>query len=358
MRWSICVISYESARGAIEAPAKPAKTRERRVEVGESVRIFGGEGTVVQSLERLAETGKPMLCLEVNPPRGTDVDGVLRRLEGALEGVDLLNITDCALAKMRLAALPFGALVKQRLQIEPLVNLSCRDRNMIALQADLLAAWALGVRSVVALTGDAVTVGDAPETKGVFEVNSVGLLRTIEKLNSGRDVVGHELKGKPAFWPGVVVNPNVRNTAAEIRRLQRKIDAGARYALSQPVFEGESAEAFFRQAASCKIPILMGLMPLKSAQAAVGISRVPGIKMPEGLLAQIEGKPDSEVSSFFIEHCVHLARHCTPLVRGFHVISGPTPRLALELVRALSVELKGSVGIQCGAEKSFEKGVV
>jgi 5,10-methylenetetrahydrofolate reductase len=142
------------------------------------------------ALEALKEkSGRPLLCLEVNPPRGVDVEAVLSRF-ASLQGVDLVNITDSALAKMRCSALSFAALFKQRVGIEPLVNLSCRDRNVIGMQSELLGAWTMGVRSIVALTGDAVTVGDLPDAKGVFEVNSIGLLKIIAALNGGKDLSG------------------------------------------------------------------------------------------------------------------------------------------------------------------------
>jgi 5,10-methylenetetrahydrofolate reductase len=150
--------------------------------------------------------GRPVICLEVNPPRGVDLDPIFTRLEGHIDGLDFFNVTDSALARMKCASLPFAAMLKQRFGVEPLVNLSCRDRNVIALQGELLAAWMMGVRSIVALTGDAVSIGDLPSAKGVFEVNSVGLLQIVEKLNSGYDLAGNELKGAPHFWPGAVVN--------------------------------------------------------------------------------------------------------------------------------------------------------
>ena len=170
------------------------------------------------SLEELYQgrrlDGQPFLCLEVNPPRGTEVEPIFTRLDGHLKGVDFLNVTDSALARMKMAALPFGSLLKAHTGVEVLVNFSCRDRNTIAIQSDLLAGWATGVRSIIALTGDAVTVGDAPETKAVFELNSVGLLKLIAKLNSGHDIVGQPIKGTPNFNLGVVVNPNARNGSA------------------------------------------------------------------------------------------------------------------------------------------------
>ncbi|RIL04892.1 MAG: hypothetical protein DCC75_12185 [Proteobacteria bacterium] len=286
--------------------------------------------------ERFTNPAKPLICLEVNPPRGTEVEPIIRRLENQLSGIDFLNVTDCALARMRLAALPFGALLKQRLGLEPLVNLSCRDRNLIAIQADLLAGWVLGVRSLVALTGDAVSVGDEPDRKGVFEVNSLGLLGAISTLNAGKDLAGNDLKGRPEFVAGAVVNPNANNTAAELKRLRRKKEAGAVYALSQPVFEEQSAREFFSAAKEVGLPILMGLMALKTARALDGIVKGPGIKVADSIKKKVSESGDSHISRVSIEHCLKLAKANKQLVCGFHVISGTTPLLALELAQELT----------------------
>ena len=294
------------------------------------------------SLEKLRQAvnggeGKPLLCIEVNPPRGVDVEEVFQRLEGKLKGIDLFNVTDSALARMKFAALPFASLLKAHFEIEPLVNLSCRDRNLIAIQGDLLAAWATGIRSIVALTGDAVTIGDSPDRKGVFEVNSIGLLNTIYKLNSGSDVSGNALKSAPAFYPGVVVNPNARNQAAELKRLARKKDAGALYALSQPVFDEALSLSFFEKAKEMGIPILMGLLPFKSSRAALSVADlVPGIKISERIIEVLKDKgEEQDLSDFFIEQCLSLAKLNRKHVSGFHIISGVTPKLALRLARHL-----------------------
>lgn len=286
-------------------------------------------------------SGKPLLCLEVNPPRGVDLDPIFKRLEGHLEGINYFNVTDSALARMRLAPLPFAATLKQRFSIEPLVNISCRDRNLIAIQGDLLAGWMLGVRSVVALTGDAVTIGDSPERKGVFEVNSIGLLNVIAALNAGKDISGNEIKGSPAYVSGVVVNPNARNIAAEIKRLRRKKEAGAVYALSQPVFDEQAAVQFFSEAAQVNIPIFIGLLPLKSAEAIQSVNKIPGIRISERVLEMVKSVEPKKLGSFFIDHCVKLAVANRPYVCGFHIISGTTPLLALQLARELASLIRG-----------------
>ncbi len=278
---------------------------------------------------------RPLLCLEINPPRGTDIEPVLERY-ASLKGVDLVNVTDSALAKMKLSGFVFAALFKQRYGIEPVVNLSCRDRNVIAMQAELLGAWSLGVRSIVALTGDAVTVGDLPEAKGVFEVNSVGLLNIISTLNSGKDLAGVDLKGRTNYVPGVVVNPNAKNRDAEIRRLQRKRDAGGCYALSQPVFDVEHAVAFFDAAASTGIDNFVGLLPFKSEKSFEAVAKIPGIKVPDKVLEKVRSLSEGDVQSYSLDIACEIAERTRPYVRGFHVVSGGSPLVAIELSNRLA----------------------
>lgn len=291
----------------------------------------------LEHIENLATSDRShLLCLEVNPPRGTELGAIFDRLDNAMAGIDHLNVTDSALAKMRLAPLPFASILKQRYNVEPMVNISCRDRNLIAIQGDLLAGWVTGIRSIVALTGDAVTIGDSPERKGVFEVNSVGLLNVVAALNSGKDISGNDLKGAPAYFPGVVVNPNAKNPGAELKRLQRKKDAGARYALSQPVFDHEIASGFFEQAAAIGVPMFIGLLPFKSAEALRAVGKIPGIRISDDLLGQLESSGKSDLSELSIDHCLKLAKTAAPYVRGFHVIAGGTPKLAMVLTAELA----------------------
>lgn len=281
-------------------------------------------------------SNKPFICLEVNPPRGTEWEEVFNRYKDP-KGIDFFNVTDSALAKMRCSSLPFAAELKRRTGIEPMVNVSCRDRNVISLQGDLLSSWALGVRSVVALTGDAVSVGDNPDAKGVFEINSVGLLNLIGQLNKSVDIRDNPLKGGCAFKPGVVVNPNAKNLNAELRRLEKKKNSGAIYALSQPMFDSDAALKFLESASSIGVPIFLGLLAFKSAKGAKAVAEnVPGIKLDDKILEIIQNKQDEDLSEFFIERCCELASRTKGVVTGFHVISGANPNLAMRLVRILA----------------------
>ncbi len=276
------------------------------------------------------------LCLEVNPPRGTDLSSTIDRLTPVLDKIDFLNVTDCALAKMKAAALPCASRIKDMTGKEVVVNVACRDRNLIALQADLLAAWISGVTGIVALTGDAMSVGDSPERKGVFEVNSVGLLQTIMQLNQGKDADGHELKGKTSFLAGAVCNPNAKNTEVEVRRLGKKSNAGARFTLSQPVFDPEVSTRFFSLAGALNVDLYVGLMPIKNRKMLEAVGSIPGIKLGQGFIDQTAGLSDAEISKFSIDYAIMLAEQLKGLVAGFHVISGGYPSLANELVLELS----------------------
>ncbi len=287
--------------------------------------------------ERFACSARPLICLEVNPPHGTNVGEVVSRYIDQVDHLDFFNVTDSALARMRCAALPFAAILKARTGVEPLVNLSCRDRNILALQSDLLAAWASEIRGLVALTGDAMSVGDCPDLKGVFEINSVGLLGLISKLNRGVDFADKPLDGAPQFFPGVVLNPNAKNTSAELRRLEKKVAAGAAFALTQPIFDAATARPFMVAASNTGIPILAGLLPFRTGKAALRvIEQVPGIKLSPDMETKFRANPEEDCTEFFLKHCLDLASSIQDVVKGFHVISGLTPKLALRLTKQLS----------------------
>jgi homocysteine S-methyltransferase len=192
----------------------------------------------------------------------------------------------------------------------------------------------------VALTGDAVTVGDLPDAKGVFEVNSIGLLNILASLNSGKDLAGVELKGATGYVPGVVVNPNVRNRDAEIRRLSRKREAGGSYALSQPVFDVDHAVEFFQAASATGVDNFVGLLPFKTARGFEAVAKIPGIKVPEGVLDRVRSLAEDDVARYSIDLACEIAERTRPFVRGFHVISGGSPLLAVELCNRLSSWIK------------------
>jgi 5,10-methylenetetrahydrofolate reductase len=302
----------------------------------------------MSSLAKLIENKhKGFLCLEVNPPHGIDITSICTRLEGNTLAIDFLNITDSALARMKASGFAVGAILKQRFGIEPLVNISCRDRNIIALQAEILGANMLGINAPVALTGDAISLGDHPDAKGVFEINSIGLLDIIAKLNSGTDAVDRSIDGIPKITPGVVVNPNAKNLDAEIRKLKRKVDHGAKFALSQPVFDIEIAERFVNAVSDINLPIMLGLLPIKSKKSVKNLSMIPGITISQTLIKKIEAmNSEADIANYSLEYCYNIVEKVANAISGIHVVSGVTPKLAIKLTAMLrkniicNIELK------------------
>lgn len=292
------------------------------------------------SVKKLLNSDKNKLfCVEVNPPKGSSPTNVFSKLDKFLGQVDFFNVTDSALSRMRMNPIAFAAVLKQRYGAEPLVNLSCRDRNLIAMQGDILAGYMQGIESVVALTGDAMSIGDNKERKAVFEVNSIGLLDTIRTLNAGEDLAGNKLEGIPDICPGAVVNPNAKNMAAEIRKLEKKKAAGAMYALSQPVFDAEVARNFFQAAAEVGIPLFLGLLPFKNSKAVRSFSKIPGIKISDKLVNYIGENPQADLREYAFNLCYEIAAGSSEYVRGFHVICGVTPVLAIKFLKFLQNKL-------------------
>lgn len=283
-------------------------------------------------------------CLEVNPPRGTSISVILDRLASFKEAAispDFFNVTDSALASMKLSPIAMSAILKAAFpHIEPLFNFTCRDKNLIALQSDLLGGWALGLKSLIALTGDKMSVGDLPYGKSVFEVNSVGLLGLVKKLNSGYTYTDRKMNAPTDYICGVVVNPNANNIDSEIKRLKRKEDSGGYYALSQPIFDIERAWEFFSKAREATdIKLMLGLFPMKKISSLEHVASIPGIKVAPCFMDRAKScTSDTDLEALSLEHCLESAQKLHDCVDGFHVISGASLKMGIDLVKLLIKE--------------------
>jgi methylenetetrahydrofolate reductase (NADPH) len=213
------------------------------------------------------------------------------RLKGRVHAV---NITDGSRAVMRMSSLAAAVLLQQR-GVEPICQMACRDRNRIALQADLLGAYALGIRNILALTGDPVKAGDHPDARSVFDLESVRLLQLIRQLNHGFDSCDRPLTDHPTnLFAGAAVDPQSRSWSGLQRRFEKKIEAGAQFFQSQLIADFERLGKFMDQvAAGCDRPILAGIFLLKSAKNAQFINRnVPGVQIPEHIIERLAAAPD------------------------------------------------------------------
>ncbi len=263
-------------------------------------------------------SGKFLITSEIGPPKGTDIKEVLDDAELIKGRVDAINVTDLQSSVMRVGSLAVCHLLKDRGH-EPVFQMTCRDRNRLALQSDLLSASLLGVENVLLLTGDYPTLGDHPEAKPVFDLGSVQLLEVAKALQGGKDMKGNPLKGAPKFCVGAVVNPGADPLEPEIIKMEMKIEAGAQFFQTQAVYDIELYKRFLESAKHLKTTVLAGIVLLKSAGMAKFMNKnVAGVFVPDGLIKEMEETKDKSAKS--IEIAARLIKELKPLCNGIHIM--------------------------------------
>ncbi|MDR1989323.1 MAG: bifunctional homocysteine S-methyltransferase/methylenetetrahydrofolate reductase [Acidobacteriaceae bacterium] len=237
-------------------------------------------------LARELARGTFVLGVELIPPRGFEAEPAIQRArELARYGIDFVNIPDGLRAGARLSALSLAVLVEQQAGIETLLHYSCRDRNLLGIQSDLLGAHAMGVRNLLLITGDPGRVGDYPDATAVFDVDSIGLTNVVARLNHGSDVGGQQIGAPTGFHIGVSLNPSAANLDEELRRFDYKVDAGAELVLTRPIFDLDRFERLLKRIEHAKLPIIAGVFPFESARNAEFIANeVPGTHVPDQVL--------------------------------------------------------------------------
>jgi len=236
----------------------------------------------------LAEGGRPVLA-ELTPPRGCDAAQVLERAATLKEmGVTCINIPDGARATARMSHLALGVLIRQQVGLPPVLHFCCRDRNIMGMQADLLGASALGVRDLLLITGDPPLLGDYPDATAVFDVDAIGLTNIVSQLNRGLDLGGNETGRSTNFVIGVGLDPTSSEMERELSRYRWKVEAGAEYAITQPVFDIAALDRFLDDLGSPRIPIIAGIWPLASLRNAEFLNtEVPGVTVSESILKRM-----------------------------------------------------------------------
>lgn len=241
-------------------------------------------------MSRLKEkltSGAFAITAEIAPPKGTDVHEALEKAR-ALVGIDAVNVTDNQGANMRMSPLAMAALL-QREGIEPILQLTCRDRNRMALQSDLLGAAALGIENLLLLSGDHARFGDHPDAKPVFDLDSVQLLQTVNDLCAGRDMAGKQLEGAPDFYAGAAVTPEAEPFELMFQKFAKKVDSGARFFQTQSLFDEDKFLRFMDAATPLGAPVLAGILLLKSARMARFLNdNIPGVRVPQPLIERLE----------------------------------------------------------------------
>jgi len=271
-------------------------------------------------LTELFERGKFVVTSEVAPPKGTDLAEMIEDAERLRSRVDAINITDQQSSVMRLGSLVASQQLKSR-GIEPVFQLTCRDRNRIALQSDLLSAWAAGIENVLCLTGDHVCLGDSLGAKPVFDLDSVSLLAAARGLNDGVDMEGNDLAGRPGFALGAVVTPGADPVEPQLLKMERKVGAGAAFFQTQAVFDAEAFARFMERARPLGVPVMAGIILLKSAGMARFMNaNIAGVDVPSDLIDEMAATAKEDRPAKSVEIAARVVRAVRDVCQGVHIM--------------------------------------
>lgn len=240
------------------------------------------------SFKDILNSGKFVVTAEVGPPKGTDIKEMIHHIELLKGKVDALNVTDNQSAVMRICSMAVCKIAIEH-GVEPILQMTCRDRNRIGLQSDLLGANILGIKNVLCMTGDHVLAGDHKQAKPVYDIESVQLLSVVNSLNNGKDMAGNDLKGATDFFQGAVVTPEANPLEPQLIKFEKKVRAGAKFFQTQAIYDINKFKEFMSYARKFPVKILAGIVVLKSAGMASFINNnVPGIRVPQELIDELK----------------------------------------------------------------------
>ncbi|MHC4645817.1 MAG: methylenetetrahydrofolate reductase [Planctomycetota bacterium] len=276
----------------------------------------------MSKLKEALSAGGFVVTSEVGPPKGINIDECLEEAECLKDRVTAFNVTDLQSSVMRFGSLATCRLLVER-GMEPILQMTCRDRNRLALQSDLLSAYGLGVRNVLCLTGDHQKLGDHPQAKEVFDLDSVQLLAAVKTLEAGKDMAGNDLDGSPQFFPGAVVTPGADPLEPQILKMEKKIQAGAQFFQTQAVYDTEKFKTFVKEVSGLNVPILAGLVILKS----VGMARylnanIAGVNVPEKLIEELKkDKEKTKSGQTGVEIAIRIINEIRDYCQGIHLMA-------------------------------------
>ena len=329
-----CGTTPDHIRAAASA-LKDKKPQGRPITIASSPRptetpAISTEPTI---LDKLA-AGKRVIITELDPPKNLRLERYFEAAQHLVEaGSDAITLADNSLAILRVSNLAIGAMLKQQ-GVTPLLHVSCRDRNVLGLQSELMGMAALGINHILPLTGDPAKVGDHPGATSVYDVTSIGLIEIIKQMNQGYTQAGTDLKQKTNFVIGCTFNPNVKNLQAQISRLERKVAAGAQFVMTQPIFDASLAETTIEATRHLNVPIFLGVWPLINGRQAVFLhNEVPGISIPPSTLERMSGKEGPQGKQEGLAVAKEILDACMAATKAIYLM---TPFQAYELTAELA----------------------
>ena len=267
--------------------------------------------------------GEFVVSAEVGPPKGCHIEGLVEEAKEFLSGINAVNVTDCQSSVMRLGSLATCIKLKEA-GLTPIFQMTCRDRNRIALQSDLLSAAAFGIENLLLLTGDHTKLGDHPQAKPVFDLDSVSLIHAVKTLESGYDLAGNELVGEPPkFAKGAVVSPCSDSIDAQLAKMERKVLAGAEYFQTQAVYEPEKFIAFMEKAKQFGKPVQLGIVIPKNAGMCRYMNKnVAGISIPEEMINELAADKEAAKAGITgVAIAARIIRACKDYCQGVHIMA-------------------------------------
>ena len=296
-------------------------------------------------LGRKLAMGEFVTLVEIVPPKGVDFQ---KEIEGARylmsAGIDAINIPDSPRASARLSNMALCILIQQQVGIETVLHFSCRDRNVLSMQSDLLGAFSTGIRNLICITGDPPKMGDYPDATAVFDVDAIGLVNIVRNLNRGLDIGDNPIGKGTGFVIGVGANPGLVNIDEEVRRFEYKVEAGADYAVTQPVFDISLLEVFLRRIEHCRVPVLAGIWPLVSVRNAEFMKNELRVSVPDSIVERMARAPNAEAArAEGIQIAREMLNQVRPLVQGAQV-SAPMGRYS-SAIRVLEIEDPIAAGV-------------
>jgi len=291
---------------------------------------------MVSEFKKALESGKFVITSEVAPPKGTNLEKMLHHIELLRDKVDAMNVTDHQSSVMRFPSLG-GVLLVKEMGGEPILQMTCRDRNRLALQADLLLADSKGIHNVLCLTGDSVLLGDHKEAKGVFDLDSSQLLAAIRRLEKGKDLGGNDLDGSVSFCAGAIVTPEANPIEPQLIKFEKKIEAGAEFIQTQAVYDLENFKGFMDYARQFPVKILVGIILLTSAPMARFMNKnVAGVNVPQELIDEMAAAPKGRALDKGIEIAGRMVKriHDEKMCDGVHIMAIGREELVPDIISA------------------------
>jgi len=291
---------------------------------------------MASSFKKALKSGKFLVTSEVAPPKGTNLEKMHHHIELLKDKVDAMNVTDHQSSVMRFPSLG-GALIVKEMGGEPILQMTCRDRNRLALQADLLFASSRGINNVLCLTGDSVILGDHKEAKGVFDLDSSQLLATIRRLEKGKDLGGNDLDGGVSFCAGAIVTPEANPIEPQLIKFEKKVEAGAEFIQTQAVYNLDNFKKFMEYAKQFPVKILAGIILLTSAPMARFMNKnVAGVNVPQDLIDEMASAPKGRALDKGIEIAGRMIKRIQKekMCDGVHVMAIGREELVPDIISA------------------------